>query len=87
MSNSAAPTAVNGISVHSLMFSPEGLVEITYSEDKDQSFLVQKMNVMRLDMERAPRVITQLVDDIVDIVEAALIHLSGDPDMIPGRPN
>lgn len=83
----AQPTNVKGINIHSILFSPDGLAEITYSEDRDQSRDIQVMKVMRLDLENAPRVVMQLVDDIADIVEAALIRLSGDPDMIPGRTN
>lgn len=79
--------AINGVNVHTLVFSPDGFVELTYSEDKDQSPDIQVMKIMRLDPARSGRVVMQLVDDIVDIVEAALIRLSGAPDTIPGRQN
>lgn len=72
------------IEIHSIVFSPEG-VEIAFSEMRDQTTDIQVMKVLRLDPKRSGRQIAEMLSDLQDIVDMALVRLRDDPDELPGR--
>lgn len=73
------------LSVHAIVFTPDDLVEITFSEARDQSPDIQVMKVLRLDPQRNGRVIEAMISEITDLVDATLVRLRDDPDELPGR--
>lgn len=79
------PAPIAAIEVYSVVFSPEGLVEITFAEGRDQLPDIQVMKILRLDPKRSGRIIEELLSDMHDLIDAALVRMRDDPDELPGR--
>lgn len=76
---------MTSVLIHAIVFSPDGIAEVTFSEERDQGPDIQVMKILRLDPKRSGRVIADMFTELNDIVDAALVRLRDDPDELPGR--
>jgi hypothetical protein len=72
------------VQVHGIAFRQDGIVEITYAEQREQSPDCQIMRVMMLDSKRCGRQIISLLSDIRDVIDYSIIRMRDDPDTLPG---
>lgn len=73
------------LEIHAVMFRPDDQLEITYQETRDRSDTVTVIRTVLIDSKTFRRAIAEIEENLVELVDAALLALRNPPDTEPLR--
>lgn len=73
------------VQAHSVLFRPDGYVEITYAESSEMSATVNVIRTIVLERERFLSDIQDLEISVLELVDEGLLALRNPPDKVPAR--
>jgi len=73
------PSVIPEMTINSITFRDENIVEIQYSEHQDQGDHVVLMKALMFERTIVPEQVAELLSDAVDLVYAALDNLRNPP--------
>lgn len=73
------------VAVQSISFRPDGIIEVTYAEQRDISDKASLIKVLMFEQEIVPVETDTVLDAIRELVDAVLIEMRDDKMKLAGR--
>ncbi len=73
------------VEVHSVIFRPDGMLEITFAEKAELTPTVSVVKTLLIEREKFGEDIDDLEIEIFELVDEALLALRNPPDSVPSR--